>query len=161
MPSSATTTQEELRTRSIPHMTLSTGDASSMTGPPPPMPHYLTAEGRAIKRFAVEGNAICTSTHVSRVPHLFPPSPPECVTLTRSLSSHRRRRNPCPRERACLARTRPLGPGALRSGPLEISRGDRGAESRLPSRQSPADQSGRHQRRAIGVGSHAYGLGAG
>ncbi|KAL9065349.1 MAG: hypothetical protein Q9161_008295 [Pseudevernia consocians] len=60
MPSSATTTQDELRTRSIPHMTLSTGDASSMTGPPPPMPHYLTAEGRAVKRFAVEGNAIFT-----------------------------------------------------------------------------------------------------
>ncbi|CAF9933424.1 MAG: hypothetical protein ALECFALPRED_005585 [Alectoria fallacina] len=55
-----TTTQDALRTRSIPHMTLSTGDASSMTGPPPPMPHYLTSEGRAIKRFAVEGNAIFT-----------------------------------------------------------------------------------------------------
>lgn len=41
-------------------MTLSTGDESSMTGPPPPMPHYLSAEGRAIKRFAVEGNAIMT-----------------------------------------------------------------------------------------------------
>ena len=74
MPSPpTTTTKDELRTRSIPHMTLSTGDASSMTGPPPPMPHYLSSEGRAIKRFAVEGNAICTSTHVSRV--LSPPFP--------------------------------------------------------------------------------------
>lgn len=44
-----------------------------MTGPPPPMNHYLTSEGRAFKRFAVEGNAICTSTHVSTV--LSPPFP--------------------------------------------------------------------------------------
>ena len=74
MPSSptTTTTQDDLRARSIPHMTLSSGDASSMTGPPPPMPHYLTSEGRAIRRFAVEGNAICTSTHVSRVTSPFP-----------------------------------------------------------------------------------------
>ena len=48
-----------LTTRVIPHMTFSDGSASSMTGPPPPMPHYLNAEGRAIKRFAVEGNAVC------------------------------------------------------------------------------------------------------
>ncbi|KAF6227940.1 hypothetical protein HO133_007668 [Letharia lupina] len=60
MPSPSNTTQDDLRARSIPHMTLSTGDTSSMTGPPPPMPHYLTSEGRAIKRFAVEGNAIFT-----------------------------------------------------------------------------------------------------
>ncbi|KAL9002337.1 MAG: hypothetical protein Q9188_004725 [Gyalolechia gomerana] len=59
MPQS-TIDREALTSRSIPHMTLSTGDASSMTGPPPPMPHYLSAEGRAIKRFAVEGNAIIT-----------------------------------------------------------------------------------------------------
>ncbi|KAI4129907.1 MAG: hypothetical protein LQ338_001992 [Usnochroma carphineum] len=52
--------REALTSRSIPSMTLSTGDAASMTGPPPPMPHYLTAEGRAVKRFAVEGNAIMT-----------------------------------------------------------------------------------------------------
>ncbi|KAL8785408.1 MAG: hypothetical protein Q9195_008643, partial [Heterodermia aff. obscurata] len=51
-------TRADLTARSIPHMTLSTGTSSSMTGPPPPMPHYLSAEGRAMKRFAVEGNAI-------------------------------------------------------------------------------------------------------
>ncbi|KAL9028278.1 MAG: hypothetical protein Q9196_003338 [Gyalolechia fulgens] len=59
MPQS-TIGREALISRSVPHMTLSTGDASSMTGPPPPMPHYLSAEGRAIKRFAVDGNAIIT-----------------------------------------------------------------------------------------------------
>lgn len=101
MASSTDTARDDLHARSIPHMTLSTGDTSSMTGPPPPMPHYLTSEGRAIKRFAVEGNAICTSTHVSMVPHLLSPSPPKSTTLTRSLSSHRRCRNPCPRKRSC------------------------------------------------------------
>ncbi|KAL8860651.1 MAG: hypothetical protein Q9178_003004 [Gyalolechia marmorata] len=60
MPHSAATERGALTSRTIPHMTLSTGDASSMTGPPPPMPHYLSAEGRAVKRFAVEGNAIIT-----------------------------------------------------------------------------------------------------
>ncbi|KAL8715766.1 MAG: hypothetical protein Q9220_000433 [cf. Caloplaca sp. 1 TL-2023] len=59
MPQSATD-RDALTTRAIPHMTLSTGDASSMTGPPPPMPHYLSTEGRAVKRFAIDGNAIMT-----------------------------------------------------------------------------------------------------
>ena len=31
------------------------GSEASMTGPPPPLPHYLNAEGRALARFAVEG----------------------------------------------------------------------------------------------------------
>ena len=53
--------RDALTSRTLPQMTFSTGDAASMTGPPPPMPHYLNAEGRALKRFAVEGNAICTS----------------------------------------------------------------------------------------------------
>ncbi|KAL8789724.1 MAG: hypothetical protein Q9213_000974 [Squamulea squamosa] len=60
MPVSTATERNTLTSRAIPHMTLSTGDASSMTGPPPPMPHYLSAEGRAVKRFAIEGNAIIT-----------------------------------------------------------------------------------------------------
>ncbi|KAI9818806.1 MAG: hypothetical protein M1827_007626 [Pycnora praestabilis] len=49
-----------LTARQIPTMTLSTGTSSSLTGPPPPMPHYLNAAGRAERRFAVEGNAIST-----------------------------------------------------------------------------------------------------
>ena len=49
-----------LTSRILPEMTFSDGSSSSMTGPPPPMPHYLNAEGRAVKRFGVEGNAICT-----------------------------------------------------------------------------------------------------
>lgn len=52
-----------LTARSIPHMILSTGEISSMTGPPPPMPHYISAEGRAVRRFAVEGVAIRTSSY--------------------------------------------------------------------------------------------------
>ncbi|KAI4246594.1 MAG: hypothetical protein LQ352_006381 [Teloschistes flavicans] len=59
MPQS-TNERDALTSRALPHMTLSTGDPSSMTGPPTPMPHYLSAEGRAVKRFAVEGNAILT-----------------------------------------------------------------------------------------------------
>lgn len=65
MPQS-TNERDALTSRALPHMTLSTGDPSSMTGPPTPMPHYLSAEGRAVKRFAVEGNAIRMSTN-SRV----------------------------------------------------------------------------------------------
>ncbi|KAI4280645.1 MAG: hypothetical protein L6R38_004298 [Xanthoria sp. 2 TBL-2021] len=60
MPQSTATERDVLTSRKIPHMTLSTGDASSMTGPPSPMPHYFSAAGRAVKRFAVEGNAIVT-----------------------------------------------------------------------------------------------------
>ena len=65
MPES-TNDRASLTSRTLPQMKLSDGSTSSMTGPPLPMPHYLTAEGRAIKRFAVEGNAIRTSS-VSRV----------------------------------------------------------------------------------------------
>ena len=54
-------TRVALTSRVIPEMTFSDGSAASMTGPPPPMPHYLTAEGRAMKRFAIEGNAVCMS----------------------------------------------------------------------------------------------------
>ncbi|KAL8825962.1 MAG: hypothetical protein Q9191_004091 [Dirinaria sp. TL-2023a] len=61
MPTSASdSTRADLTSRQIPHMTLSDGSPSSMTGPPPPAPHYLSSSGRALKRFAVEGNAILT-----------------------------------------------------------------------------------------------------
>ena len=50
--------RSNLAARLLPQMTLSDGSSSSMTGPPPPMPHYLNASGRALRRFAVEGNAI-------------------------------------------------------------------------------------------------------
>ncbi|KAL9102311.1 MAG: hypothetical protein Q9163_002529 [Psora crenata] len=52
--------RQSLASRIIPKMTFSDGSLASMTGAPPPMPHYLAAEGRALKRFAVEGNAIFT-----------------------------------------------------------------------------------------------------
>ena len=61
MPESIGEGRAALSARAIPHMTLSNGDASSQTGPPPPMPHYISTEGRAILRFSVEGNAICMS----------------------------------------------------------------------------------------------------
>jgi len=41
-------------------MTLSDGSESSKSAPPPPFPHYLSPDGRAAARFAVEGNAIIT-----------------------------------------------------------------------------------------------------
>ncbi|KAI4211521.1 MAG: hypothetical protein LQ351_005697 [Letrouitia transgressa] len=52
--------REALTSRSIPYMTLSTGDESSLTGPPLPMPHYLSSEGRAVMRFSITGNAVIT-----------------------------------------------------------------------------------------------------
>ncbi|KAI7709126.1 hypothetical protein KC353_g10597, partial [Hortaea werneckii] len=52
--------RDELSSRTLPFMTLSDGSSASLTAPPPPLPHYLKAEGRALARFAVEGNAIIT-----------------------------------------------------------------------------------------------------
>ncbi|KAK6439077.1 hypothetical protein LTR95_004728 [Oleoguttula sp. CCFEE 5521] len=49
-----------LTSRQIPFMTLSDGSDSSLTAPPPPLPHYLTPDGRAVARFAVEGNVVVT-----------------------------------------------------------------------------------------------------
>lgn len=46
--------RDSLKDRELPFMTLSDGSESSMTGPPPPLPLYLNAEGRALARFAVE-----------------------------------------------------------------------------------------------------------
>ena len=53
-----TSARDALVNRQLPEMVLSDGSPASLTGPPPPMPHYLNAEGRAMKRFEVEGNAI-------------------------------------------------------------------------------------------------------
>lgn len=36
------TDRDALTSRILPQMTLSTGDETSMTGPPPPMPHVVT-----------------------------------------------------------------------------------------------------------------------
>jgi len=52
--------RDDLSSRTLPFMTLSDGSEASMTGPPPPLPHYLNAEGRALARFAVEGNVVVT-----------------------------------------------------------------------------------------------------
>jgi sorbose reductase len=51
--------RESLVNRQLPEMTLSTGDETSKTALPLPIPHYLDATGRALYRFSVEGNAIC------------------------------------------------------------------------------------------------------
>ncbi|KAI9844248.1 MAG: hypothetical protein M1838_002264 [Thelocarpon superellum] len=56
----ATSGEEALTSRVLPQMTLSDGTAGSATGPPAPLPHYLTPEGRAVARFMVEGNAVVT-----------------------------------------------------------------------------------------------------
>lgn len=50
--------RDNLTTRTIPFMELSDGSDASLTAPPAPLPHYLNAEGRAIARFAVEGNVV-------------------------------------------------------------------------------------------------------
>jgi hypothetical protein len=55
--------RDALSSRAIPFMELSDGSAASLTAPPPPLPHYLNAEGRAMARFAVEGNAISKYYH--------------------------------------------------------------------------------------------------
>ncbi|TKA26775.1 hypothetical protein B0A50_04221 [Salinomyces thailandicus] len=52
--------RDNLSSRTIPFMTLSDGSSSSLTAPPPPLPHYLNTEGRALARFAVEGNVVIT-----------------------------------------------------------------------------------------------------
>jgi sorbose reductase len=52
--------RDALSARAIPFMELSDGSDASLTAPPPPLPHYLNAEGRAMARFAVEGNAVST-----------------------------------------------------------------------------------------------------
>lgn len=61
------TDRDALSSRILPFMTLSNGDEASLTAPPPPMPHYLNSEGRALARFAIEGNVVSkvTSFHVS------------------------------------------------------------------------------------------------
>lgn len=55
------TDRDALVNRQLPEMELSDGTAASLTGPPPPIPHYLNPEGRARYRFGVEGNAIGTA----------------------------------------------------------------------------------------------------
>ncbi|EGP88311.1 unnamed protein product [Zymoseptoria tritici ST99CH_1A5] len=52
--------RDSLTSRTLPFITLSDGSLASKTGPPPPLPHYLNAEGRALARFAVEGNVVIT-----------------------------------------------------------------------------------------------------
>ncbi|KAI9800647.1 MAG: hypothetical protein M1825_003969 [Sarcosagium campestre] len=49
-----------LTARTLPQMQLSDGSQGSMTGPPPPIPHYLNSAGRAQMRFNVEGSAVIT-----------------------------------------------------------------------------------------------------
>lgn len=52
------TDRDALTSRTLPFMTLSDGSESSLAGPPPPLPRYLNAEGRALARFAVEVRAL-------------------------------------------------------------------------------------------------------
>lgn len=52
--------REALRSRKLPHMTLSKGDATSLTAPPAPAPEHLNSKERVAARFEVKGNAIVT-----------------------------------------------------------------------------------------------------
>lgn len=56
------TDRDALSSRVLPFMTLSNGEEASLTAPPPPMPHYLNTEGRALARFTVEGNVVSKVT---------------------------------------------------------------------------------------------------
>ncbi|KAF2429320.1 NAD(P)-binding protein [Tothia fuscella] len=56
----ATSSREDLTSRQLPEMTLSTGDETSNTAAPPPMPHYLDNTGRALYRFGIEGCGVVT-----------------------------------------------------------------------------------------------------
>jgi sorbose reductase len=65
-PNGVVSSQDEpsrssLVNRQLPEMRVSTGDETSMTAPPPPIPRYLDGTGRALYRFAVEGNAVSMS----------------------------------------------------------------------------------------------------
>ncbi|KAI9691112.1 MAG: hypothetical protein M1822_008732 [Bathelium mastoideum] len=59
MPDNATA-RDALVNRKLPEMVLSDGSPNSLTAPPPPIPNGPSAQERAAKRFAVEGNAIIT-----------------------------------------------------------------------------------------------------
>ncbi len=54
--------RDSLVSREIPFMKLSDGSSSSLTAPPQPLPapYYTMADGRAVARFAVEGNVVST-----------------------------------------------------------------------------------------------------
>ncbi|KAL9053591.1 MAG: hypothetical protein Q9162_004688 [Coniocarpon cinnabarinum] len=52
------TAREELTKRKLLQMTLSNGTPKSMTAPTQPLPDEMTAEQKALARFAVHGNAI-------------------------------------------------------------------------------------------------------
>lgn len=54
------TARDELNQRTIPFMTLSSGDATSKTAAPSPIANNITATERVIHRFRVSGNAIVT-----------------------------------------------------------------------------------------------------
>lgn len=61
------TDRDALSSRVLPFMTLSNGEEASLTAPPPPMPHYLNSEGRALARFALEGNVVSKVTSVENI----------------------------------------------------------------------------------------------
>lgn len=60
MPESA---RDALVNRQLPEMVLSAGSMSSKTPPTPSMPAGLNAEQKALKRFAVQGNAVSMFMH--------------------------------------------------------------------------------------------------
>lgn len=111
--------REALSSRAIPFMELSDGSAASLTAPPPPLPHYLNAEGRAMARFAVEGNAVSKYYHRHQARHSNTISSPYLAerkyqkTLTYH-HSNRRSRHSSSRSRSCTFGTRTGQPLPLR-----------------------------------------------
>ena len=68
------TARDELTSRTVPMMKFSDGSTNSLTPPTAPPPAHLSAVERAMRRFAVHGNAVSTSK-----PRI---SPPACQSRT-------------------------------------------------------------------------------
>lgn len=132
MPANADA-RDALVNRQLPEMQLSDGSASSMTGPPPPAPHYLNAEGRARYRFAVEGNAIrkCRYTHSG------------LMQWWADSCSHGRRWNSGARRRSRSSRTWCERRGALRHQPGTRRRADPKVARGFPEPEGRCQESGR------------------
>lgn len=144
----STLDRDSLTSRALPEMVLSTGDNSSMTGPPAPMPHYLTSDGRAIKRFEIEGNAISMSSFSMVLDCLVNSLPLQSpINIKETNISHPASdggcRYSCARQCACPPRAWPLGSHAIRSRPLARVGRDHSTAGRLSIVQNTHQESQR------------------
>lgn len=85
-----TLTRDALTERMVPRTIWNDCHAALRTGPPPPIPQYLDAAGRATKRSQVEGNAISTFTPPLGLNHPGSIASPTIVCWSSFVCSHRR-----------------------------------------------------------------------